>query len=220
MIPGSSEISNGPQELPESYLSLVHINNSYATVIYQDAGTVEITSLDVASRSWMPLEIQVFRWTPTCMSCLSVHTDTGMLAYMWERVAVFMSRSICGFLLLLVLFFGCCCLVCFSCSHKQDKAVKSTLLVALSYWLDYCNRDCSLLPQSFRQRLGEGTPLNPFLRDPLGLPLASVIQDLQDGSTTASNSKCLAKRATRMTLALTMVSWACMYWNFASPAHQ
>lgn len=136
--------------------------------MYQHARTTECTSLDVASKSWMPLNMQVSTWIPTCKSCLSVHTHMYAVIYC-VKDWVCLCCSLYG------VFFW------FGCSHQQDIIVKSfpgSFLLALSCWLGYCNRDCSLPLQSFRWWLG-GETLNPFLRDSLGLLVASVIQDFQ-----------------------------------------
>lgn len=101
--------------------------------------------------------------------CAYTHVCCHILS---ERVSVFMLQSI--------FFFSW-----FGCSHQQDIIVKSfpgSFLLAPSCWLDYCNRDCSPPRQSFRWWLG-GETLSPFLRDSMGLLVASVIQDFQDCST-------------------------------------
>lgn len=65
-------------------------------------------------------------------------------------------------------------------TNKAKQSFPRYFLVALSCWLAYCNRDCSLPPWFLRIWLGGK---NPFLRDSLGLLVNSVMQDLQDCGT-------------------------------------
>lgn len=47
--------------------------------MYQDDGTVEFSSLDVASQSWMPLKMDYMN--SKCKSCLSVHAHMYAVMY-------------------------------------------------------------------------------------------------------------------------------------------
>lgn len=60
-----------------------------ATIMYRDGGTVECMSLDVPSKSWMPLKMQVSPRIPTCESCWSVHAHTNAVVCVWKSNCVY-----------------------------------------------------------------------------------------------------------------------------------